>query len=99
MQNPTYWPGASLLNFVIDGVVKLTKRKTSTGAARAKKRLEAERKATAKRIKSVDLQTAEMFPSRQVRRATERRQNKMPIGLPEPAWRNHLEMRAAQGGF
>ena len=59
-----------------------TKKKT-TGAERAVKRLDAHRKATAKRLKNA---TEDLELSRQVRRQMERRAKKMPISQPQAMW-------------
>jgi len=59
-----------------------TKKKT-TGVERAAKRLDAHRKATAKRLKNA---TDDLELSRQVRRQMERRAKKMPISLPQAMW-------------
>lgn len=62
------------------------KRKTKApekGEQRAAKRLDAHRKATAKRLKNA---RDDFELSRQVRRQMERRAKKMPISLPQAMW-------------
>jgi len=61
----------------------MTKKKVTTGAERAAKRLDVHRKATAKRLKNAP---EDLGLSRQVVRHQQRRAKKMPVALSQFMW-------------